>query len=33
MHLTDKEIESISEAGKGKFYRHFMTDVWEAAKP
>lgn len=32
VHLTDKEIEAISEAGKGLFYRHFQQEVWEHAK-
>ncbi|WVR04010.1 hypothetical protein IAU60_001009 [Kwoniella sp. DSM 27419] len=31
--LSDAEVEEISEAGKGRYYRAFMQDVWEAAKP
>jgi hypothetical protein len=31
--LTAAEVEEISEAGKGRFYRHFMAVVWDAAKP
>ncbi|WRT65506.1 uncharacterized protein IL334_002449 [Kwoniella shivajii] len=32
-HLTEEEIDKISEAGKKKFFRYRMTDVWDAAKP
>ncbi|WVQ94474.1 hypothetical protein IAU59_001553 [Kwoniella sp. CBS 9459] len=31
--LSNDEIEKISEAGKGRYFRAFMTDVWDAAKP
>jgi len=31
--LTDGQVEEIAEAGKGKFYRHFMKNVWDNAKP
>ncbi|OCF34646.1 aldose reductase [Kwoniella heveanensis CBS 569] len=31
--LSDDEVEQISEAGKGRYFRAFMTDVWDAAKP
>ncbi|OCF78129.1 aldose reductase [Kwoniella mangroviensis CBS 8886] len=31
--LTEDEINRISEAGKKKFFRYRMTDVWDAAKP
>ncbi|KAK8861381.1 hypothetical protein IAR55_002200 [Kwoniella newhampshirensis] len=30
--LTQDEVDQISEAGKGKFFRWFMKDVWEQAR-
>ncbi|WWC87662.1 uncharacterized protein L201_002553 [Kwoniella dendrophila CBS 6074] len=31
--LGQDEIDRISEAGKKKYFRYRMTDVWDAAKP
>jgi hypothetical protein len=31
--LSESDVEAITAAGKGKFYRHFMGAVWNAAKP
>jgi hypothetical protein len=31
--LTEDEVEEIAQAGKGRFYRHFQTKVWDSAMP
>lgn len=31
--LTSEEVDSISQAGKGWFRRHFQRGVWDAARP
>ncbi|WWC60088.1 uncharacterized protein I303_102652 [Kwoniella dejecticola CBS 10117] len=33
INLTQEELDQISEAGRKKFFRYRMTDVWDAAKP
>lgn len=30
--LTSAEVDEIAQAGRGKFHREFMKDVWDAAK-
>jgi hypothetical protein len=30
--LTEGQIEEIAEAGKGRFFRKYMLDVWKNAK-
>lgn len=31
--LAPAEVKAITEAGRGKFHRQFMKDVWDNAKP
>lgn len=31
--LTDAQVAAIAEAGTGRFYRKFMHEMWDGAKP
>ncbi|KAL1409527.1 hypothetical protein Q8F55_003511 [Vanrija albida] len=31
--LTDAELQEIAEAGKGRFFRQFLQNLWDEAKP
>lgn len=30
--LTDAELAEIAEAGKGRFYRQFLQNIWDEAE-